>query len=62
MQVLFPPCLTTQQRAILHGIAAEHGLKHSSTGEGSERQIAICCSSDVPGVKQVCLQLKKYLL
>ena len=37
----FSSGLNPRQRAILHLIAEESGLQHSSSGEGSSRRIAI---------------------
>lgn len=41
VQLLFPPSLTARQRAILHLVAEQHGLAHSSQGEGEARRIAL---------------------
>ncbi|RMZ52214.1 hypothetical protein APUTEX25_001604, partial [Auxenochlorella protothecoides] len=39
--ILLPASLTSRQRALLHEVAEECGLAHSSTGEGSQRRLIL---------------------
>jgi ATP-dependent RNA/DNA helicase IGHMBP2 len=41
MQVLFPSSLLPRQRAALHAIAEQHGLQHTSSGEGQQRRLTL---------------------
>ncbi|KAL6785032.1 hypothetical protein ACKKBG_A02145 [Auxenochlorella protothecoides x Auxenochlorella symbiontica] len=41
VQILLPASLTSRQRALLHEVAEECGLAHSSTGEGSQRRLIL---------------------
>ena len=45
--VTFPPCLTPQQRRIVHHVAAELGLFHTSSGGGSSQR-SITVSVNLP--------------
>ena len=39
--VRLPACLDPKQRAILHAVAEQYGLAHSSIGEGQARQLLL---------------------
>jgi len=39
--LIFSAGISPRQRAILHAIAEESGLQHSSQGEGSSRRISV---------------------
>ncbi|KAK9808936.1 hypothetical protein WJX72_006613 [[Myrmecia] bisecta] len=41
VQLVFKPNLTARQRAILHEVAEQHGIPHSSSGEGDARRIRV---------------------
>ena len=41
LQLVFPPCLSAGQRAVLHEVAARAGLPHSSHGKGAERHLRL---------------------
>lgn len=41
MQLVLPSCLTARQRALVHSLAEQHGILHSSAGEGSERYLTL---------------------
>ena len=41
VQVHFPPCVTARQRAVLHHLAEETGLRHHSAGEEQARIITL---------------------
>jgi len=47
-QVQFPSAVTARQRAVLHDIAARHGLSHGSIGEGDERHIVLSSIEEGP--------------
>lgn len=39
--VRLPACLNPKQRAVLHALAEQHGLAHTSLGEGQARQLLL---------------------
>ena len=39
--VRLPACVNSKQRAILHVLAEEHGLEHTSCGDGQARQLLL---------------------
>jgi hypothetical protein len=57
VQVTFPASVTAGQRAVLHELAAAHGLKHLSCGEGEERRITISNSHEDKGIELVRVHL-----
>lgn len=47
-----PACVTAKQRAILHALAEQHGIQHSSVGDGEARQLLL---GDPQQPLQVCV-------
>lgn len=39
--VRLPACVTLKQRAVLHALAEQHHLQHTSVGEGETRQLLL---------------------
>lgn len=36
-----PACVTSKQRAVLHALAEQHSLQHTSVGDGNARQLLL---------------------
>ena len=49
--VRLPACVTPKQRAILHALAEQHSLQHTSVGEGDARQLLLGHSQETLKVR-----------